>query len=494
MKKIYPLLLASLLLAGCFSCQKEEGYIEGVEAHISYENPQQVIYALDSLYHAGAPTFYGENSSFGIPVAAVGGYMSGFFADRSTRTSALYEYCSQLTFDADNISSYLASVWSESYRAIRLSNELIVRVAGTQGLPVDRQKQIEAEARFFRAYNYFYLAKAFGSVSVVTDYRSSVESVVPTGLSAVYGLITNDLQQAIPVLTDGTSNTQITRAAAQTLLADAYLTMSGYPLQQDRYAQAAEAARAIIEGGQHALATGDADASAYHALINGGMNTENIYRYAASGSRSLAAMSLPEESSEWGVVKKSTGNTYQPTDYLLKLYAPEDLRAQERQYFHSFLKYSRNGRTVIRTFEPLPYMWFDEHSLLGEGVSRKHTILYRYAEVLLIAAEAIAATEGVTSEAVEYLAAVRARAYPQANPAEVMSELMALNTEEFIKTVWSERLREFPLEMKSWSDVQRTRQYPTQSADGSILFQDVLGAMNPHGAAFRQENLLFPKP
>lgn len=483
------------------ACQKEDGYAEEPEVE-SYTSAGQVVTAINSLYGQGAPTFYGERFSSEIPAAAVGGYLTGFFENQSTRSSALYDHCSGLTFTADNIAGYLDHVWSRSYEAIRISNEVIGRTVGTPGLSAEEQSELVAEARFFRAYNYFYLAKAFGAVPVVTDYRHSDDGVAVSGLSSVYALITSDLRLAVSYLAEMPSedNTRINRAVAQTLLADVYLTMSGYPLKQNHYKQAAEMARSVIRSGRYSLLVNGIteDVSTYNTLMANGVNEECLYRYNAASSGSMAALCLPDESSEWGVVKRTARNMYQPTEAFLTFYDPaQDLRAQERQFFHSFLKYERNGRTIIQTYSPLSYLWFDENALLGTGSSRGGTILYRYAEVLLIAAEAIAAAEDVTQEAVDYLTQVRARAYPDKDAVEIASELASLSSDAFIAEVWTERLREFALEMKAWPDIQRTCKFPERLSTGEgtvIVFKDAIGSTSLAGAVFKEENLLFPRP
>src|SRR5690606_12850813 len=96
-----------------------------------------------------------------------------------------------------------------------------------------------------------------------------------------------------------------------------------------------------------------------------------------------------------------TNNAYGPTADLLNSYDSEnDLRAQEKQYFHSSIVI--NGETV--SFNKSPYMWMDETAIFGSAQSSRDVPVSTYADVLLIAAEAIAKSEGVTQEAVDYLA------------------------------------------------------------------------------------------
>jgi hypothetical protein len=84
---------------------------------------------------------------------------------------------------------------------------------------------------------------------------------------------------------------------------------------------------------------------------------------------------------------------------------------------------------------------------------------YRYAEVLLIAAGAIARSEGLTAEAASYQADVRGRAYWQTDRDDIVSDLSGLSEQQFVEEVCKERLRELPLKARTWSDIQRARLY-----------------------------------
>ena len=112
----------------------------------------------------------------------------------------------------------------------------------------------------------------------------------------------------------------------------------------------------------------------------------------------------------------------------------------------------------------------------------------------MIAAEAIAQSEGVTAEAVKYLTDVRARAYTTTSRSAIEASLTGLSKEAFVQQVWIERMRELPLEMRIWSDIQRTRMYPktSDSALGTATFVNVVGAVNPWGQTFQTKHLLWP--
>jgi hypothetical protein len=82
---------------------------------------------------------------------------------------------------------------------------------------------------------------------------------------------------------------------------------------------------------------------------------------------------------------------------------------------------------------------------------------FRYAEVLLIAAEGYARTDAPKARG--YLNQVRKRAG--------LPDETAATGEELVKIILTERLHEFPLEFKVWDDIRRTRLYPEADGDGS---------------------------
>ncbi len=385
MKRVYILTLLTLTVAVLHSCTKDsESQPGGIKDYSSgYETSQAALTAAESLYHSGAPAFYGECASEGVPVAMIGGYLSGYFdSEAGAAGMPLYESCRSLSLENGTVSNYATHIWDKAYKAIAVCNELIARVPHTPDLTNEQIAGLIAEARFFRAFNYFYLARSFGDVPIVTQSGDNTQG--NSSLKEVYTLVVNDLKQASEWLPDeafARNGFRATRPAALTMLSDVYLTMSGWPLQQDCYEQAAKAAMSVIESGKHMLASNGAtpDVSAYNILRTQNDHAEYIYSYHGA---SLFAFSLPKESSGWGVIKTGTGGSYMPTGALMNAYDPYfDMRGCEQQFFHSFVTYGKNNRTIIQTFTPKPFWWFDHEALFETGSTGRGVAIYRYAEV-----------------------------------------------------------------------------------------------------------------
>lgn len=145
-------------------------------------------------------------------------------------------------------------------------------------------------------------------------------------------------------------------------------------------------------------------------------------------------------------------NAYLPCDMLINSYAPEDIRAHEKQFF--FREYTDPDGNIHQLNNTGNWAWFDEGSLINGRDGDYNMPAMRYAEVLLIAAEGLART-GNNGDAQFYLNQVRKRA---GLPDETATG------DALIQAILTERFHELPLEFRIWDDIRRTRLYP--EADG----------------------------
>jgi hypothetical protein len=124
----------------------------------------------------------------------------------------------------------------------------------------------------------------------------------------------------------------------------------------------------------------------------------------------------------------------------------------------------------------------------GGIISDADLILMRYAEVLLIAAEAIGETSGATSEAIGYVNEVRARARmwagtPTGFPEDVQA---GMSKENFINLVMEERRLELAFEFKRWFDIKRRNL-------GEEVYKGA-NSLEPHANFDASRDYLFPIP
>lgn len=143
-----------------------------------------------------------------------------------------------------------------------------------------------AEAKFLRAYAYFNLVRLYGDVPLVTSIVGPTDETQPftrKPAAEVYQQIVSDLQEAIDGL-DNTFKSRASQAAAQGLLAKVYLT------QEDRqYGLAQQLCQDIMNGGQYML---EAD---FNDVFYNELNGEIIFAIEYQAGNALESQSFSSE-------------------------------------------------------------------------------------------------------------------------------------------------------------------------------------------------------
>jgi hypothetical protein len=275
MKKLVTGICFLSLLAGLEACTEflEEKPKSSFTTDQYFANPDQARAVVNALYRRGFPELYNAGSAYAGPNIMLGGYLSGLF-DNEYKGQELYvTLCQDLDITPQNaVGSRMGDVWDPCYNAISRANTAIKYVPTTTGLDSDEITYLLAQAKFFRALNYFHLVKTFGDVPLIVEPYESLEGlyVKRTPSAQVYALIEQDLKDAVAAggLKDAlfTDAFRVTKHTANALLANVYLQWSGYPLQDNHYAAAAAAARAVInnDNGPHRLAEASGTVTPYN--------------------------------------------------------------------------------------------------------------------------------------------------------------------------------------------------------------------------------------
>ncbi|HXB92409.1 MAG TPA: RagB/SusD family nutrient uptake outer membrane protein [Puia sp.] len=218
-------------------------------------------------------TYFKTQADLDAAVAAIfqgqvvdGGYafdfpMYSYFGGDDLTTDPQLGKGDQLSFDELNGSSgngsLANSVWGTPWAAIYQCNNVTDNYQRVTGDLATRNASA-AQAFFVRAWSYFVLVRTFGPVPVITtkvsaDYRPPRDSIVK-----VYAQIVSDLKTAIGLLPTYSGTVQpsghATQNAARSLLAQVYLHMATWPLNQtSNYALAASEADSVILSGQYNL-------------------------------------------------------------------------------------------------------------------------------------------------------------------------------------------------------------------------------------------------
>jgi hypothetical protein len=152
-----------------------------------------------------------------------------------------------------------AWVWLQAYKGIMRANVVLEQLPEAQGFADESNKaRYEAEAKFMRAYWYFILARNWGNVPIVTDVISSVDAAqVPSSQEGeVWDLIEADLEYAVDNLPDSYPQEQTGRAthyAALALLGKVELFRAQWFGNNAKYTEAIDHLGQVVSSGQFSL-------------------------------------------------------------------------------------------------------------------------------------------------------------------------------------------------------------------------------------------------
>jgi len=322
--------------------------------------------------------------------------------------------------------------------------------------------QIIAEARFLRAYYHFELVKWFGGIPLKGDARFELgdETRIPrSSKEEVYASIENDLLLAIPDLNATAPNVgRVTKGAAQALLGKVYLF-------QDKFAQSAEVLQNLINvTGGYSLVTDyntifeeagengpesvfevqytDVEGAGFECLQcsegNVAVGFSGIRNYSGTLFSSGYSFNLPTQ---------ETFNVFDNAD-LRKNVAILDIEAWAAQTGATYGEGYKHTGFFNRKYLPRKRSETSQGDLNLTNPNNYRAI--RYADVLLMAAEALNRGGIDDNQARTYLNLVRRRAFGDTNH-DINGSGATLTT-----LIWEERRRELVGEGHRFFDLVRT--------------------------------------
>ncbi|MBT1704456.1 RagB/SusD family nutrient uptake outer membrane protein [Chryseosolibacter indicus] len=149
----------------------------------------------------------------------------------------------QVQFYQNSLTSINSDVngifWKEAFKYIVNANAILEGLNIATGMTSRGKRVVEGEAKFIRAFCYFYLVNLFGDVPYLetTDYRKNA-TASRHAKAEVYAFIEKDLLDAQELLPEDFSSsngerTQPNKAAAIALLARVYLYQENWPKAEE---------------------------------------------------------------------------------------------------------------------------------------------------------------------------------------------------------------------------------------------------------------------
>lgn len=452
MKYIYTTLLtlcSLIMLASCVDLTQEPKSFLTEEQYIQLpQDINTVELAATGLYHS----FW--NSNYGFCCRMLRFECAADQLVSSPKPNNVLENMVSLNPDAGANGKNSSAMWANMWDVITGANKLII---GTP-LPKDEKlikeyKSVLAEAHFMRALSYFYLVRIFGDVPAITDPAEAVKSQKRVPVATIYNdIIVPDALYAaehLPMTSRTGFSSTPSKWAGKTLLANIYITMAGWPLKLGKsyYQKASDIALDIIENSHLSLT------NTYEGLWKEDRKKEaNEHLFAIHNSVDQR-------------VASQYGKSFYPRDYKLAgwadYYADPDYMASypngDRKKFVYMTSWTTiNGRVSWeKSLDGLPciakYQDYNQGPAGKSQLSNGITPIFRYAEVLLLYAEASnLATNVVNLKALKCLQLVQHRAGMEDKDITTTTD-----SNDFDIAVLNERGYEFIAEYKRWFDLVR---------------------------------------
>lgn len=436
---------AALAVAGCDSALDTEAFnVQTLDSQLA--NPQGAVPFVNSiygpipgLYNGAIPNLVESGTDDGWPFAQS-------FQGLKTR-------------EIDATQAQLGNVWTPSLTGIARANYYLNRAPGIDFEGREALgAQLRGEALFLRAFYYFNLVRLFGEVPIY-DETNPIDEISEAQrprdpVPAVYDLIKADLRQAIDLLPErytgsglGQEVGRATSGAARTLLAKVHLTLEEWQAVLDVTAPL---------GSQYSL-RGDYQQNFYGQLLDATLENreESIFEVQFSalgeGPKSFIRVAFTPR----GV--RDGQNQILPTDSdypefevgaygpnaIIQAFAPGDPR-----FGVTFNKFGAGRQPATESFGAREWFVSKWYSDIGNNATSFNIVVFRYAEVLLMRAEALAEL-GQTAEAVALVNQVRARVGLDGLGEDVDTQ------EEVREAVRTERRLELAFEFKRLFDLNR---------------------------------------
>lgn len=432
---IITLLLASLLFSGCDKWLYTEPE-DGIIRQDFWKTKEDVEAAVMGIYASLLGNSQGGGYSVPDAMLLWGEIRGDMLVPH--RTKSEFEYI----YNGDILPENNVVKWNSFYRTINYCNTVLEFAEGVQLLDPsfsdELLKGFQAEALSIRALMHFYLVRSFGEVPIKLEATvSDDEDFYPAKSSKgeVFQQIVTDLtlaEQGIPFSypTLGERKSRITKYTVNAIQADVYLWM-------ENYNKAIEACNKVINSGQFGLVDGSDPWLWFEEMFVQGNSSESIFELPFSVTKLNSFYELFKQSKYLKGSAVAIDNLF-PSDPTV---SPDstDVRGDRGSYRigddYTIWKYVGKTRTQFRE----------------ASESFAHFPVYRYAEILLFKAEALAQLNQ-SQEAINLVNTVRKRSkasrLTDINPGETDVRTVTL-------FILDERAREFAFEGKRWYDVLR---------------------------------------
>ena len=448
MKKTYLfLIILSFLVSACHESFLEEEVFDFVAPSNFYNSAEDALAAINSVYRVfnEEDPYYQRNLYF---LTEMPTEMVTTRLDNNHVRGILDIY----TWNPQH--EYIGTVYAEAYKAINRANAVIDNVPGIGNMDNALRERIVGEAKFLRALHYFNLVRLYGEVPLITKETIGLDDLEKPKVSIpeIYDQIIFDLQEAIsilPVSYPASDLGRATKGAAQALLAKVFLQRGQDNSDFQEVVKLCDELR-----GAYSLLPNVADVFDQNNENNAEVifDIQNISTFPYGGRASAHLAPVGSQ----GVIAHGAWSSYQAELPFYRSYSDQD--ARKSAFF--LTEYTLEGGEVVVFNEddpasdnyvndgPAITKVLDDNPLNALNRQEPNLILLRYADVLLMKAEALNELNSQPdAEAYTAINEVRQRAG--------LGPLEGLDYEQFRRAVFQERRWELVFEHQGFFDGQR---------------------------------------
>jgi hypothetical protein len=387
-------------------------------------------------------------------------------------------------FVSTSDNGYALYVWRSPWVGINQCNIVLQNISN---ISTNIKNRCLGEAYFLRAHYYFILAQLFGGVPVLTKPHDASEStdVARNTLDETYTQIISDCKNAINLLPakssyDSNNLGRVCKDAAYTMLAKVYLVLA--PTNKNYYQNVVDLCDSVTALGydlnkctyenNFGIKAQNGAESIFEVQYTGDTN----YDFWGSECQSswLSTFMGPRNS---GMVAGAYGWN-QPTQEFVDSYESGDSRKDVTILYDGCPKF--DGMSYSSSYSNTGYnvrkFLVTKEDSKETNTNPSHFVVYRYADVLLMKAEALNEM-GSTSKAYAPLNIVRKRAG--------LSDIASQDQTTLRETIIHERRIELAFEGQRWFDLIRIG----TNGEYAISFLKSIGKTN-----INKNRLLLPIP
>lgn len=445
---------AAVLLASCEEMEMLQEHPKQADASTFVANYESAQAEINSIYyHLRRTEVYGRYLSVLTESLVDYAYGRGNYAT---------SYSTGLTSGGVK---FVKDTWAVLYRAIRISNELLNSLDNAT-LTATERKYLTGEIRFLRALSYSELAKYWGAVPFFDEENMADFNKPRTEEKTIWQFVFDEADYASTALPKAVDEVgRPTRYAACMLKATAAMYL-------EKWADAQAALETVITSNRYSL-----------IQVTQPDDFEKMFGVSTNGNKEeiMAFKYLEDDGcqSKFFWMFLCNPNPIRATG-ALGIWTKKDLKFiqewdnNDLRYKYDLYGGSNNGTlaSLAGAENGVICIKFRDRNSTGEG-SANDWPLYRYAECLLLAAEARCKTLGAPdAQAMEYVNMIHRRAYGLKSTSAQPSDYALTDyndTEKFMELVLKERGYELCFEGKRYADLKRLGKLAEYAVKGGKL-------------------------